>query len=139
MVEFSENENKFFVILASALIVVGIALVFFMLISRPSEKYSELYFDMASLRDKAEVGEEVEFSFSVENHEEQQVDYNYSILVEGAKVNKGTFLLEDGGKETMHEAVVLLDSGEQMVEVKLDNSLQKPYTIFFWINMEESN
>lgn len=137
MVEFSENENKFFVVLASALIIVSIALVFFMLLSKPVEKYSELYFDMASLRDKAEVGGEVEFSFSVENHEGQSVDYNYSVQVEGAEVTKGNFSLTDGGKETVNEAVVLLESGEQMVEVKLDNSLQKPYTIFFWINVGE--
>ncbi|MDP6670766.1 MAG: DUF1616 domain-containing protein [archaeon] len=138
MVEFSETENKFFVVLASALIVVCIALVFFMILSKPSEKYSELYFDVASLRSNAEVGEDVDFSFSVENHEGQQVDYNYSVLIDGVEVNKGTILLYDGDEETVYETVVLLTSGEQMVEVKLDNSLQKPYTIFFWINVEES-
>ncbi len=137
MEEFSKQENLFFVALASAMIIVSLVLVALLLLSRPIEPYNELYFDLDSIQEKALVGDELPFTFFVENHEDRQMDYTYSVLVGGEELKQGELSLADGEQREVNEKVLLSSAGEQKVEVKLENAFQDKYSIFFWIDVGE--
>tara|TARA_Y100000310_G_C20659118_1_gene803655 strand:- start:104 stop:517 length:414 start_codon:yes stop_codon:yes gene_type:complete len=137
MQNFSKQESLFFAILALAIIIVSLALASVFLLSKQPEPYTELYFDLPSLSETAVYGENLEFTFFVENHEAQNMDYKYTVLVAGDAVKEKTISIAQGAKDQVTETV-LVYAGEQKIEVVLENSFQDQYNIFFWVKGESA-
>ena len=131
-----EQESRFFVFLALAIIVVSLILVSQMLLVRPPETYSEVYFDLGSLREKATFGEEIPVWFVVENHEGEGMKYTYKIFVGDKQANEGEFFLRNGKSKTVFESALLANKGKkQRIDVNVRNGLREDYNLFFWLEV----
>lgn len=138
MEEFSKQESFLFTTLVFAIIIVSVALLFFVLISKAPEPYTELYFLPNSLPEKAFAGDSVSVKFFAENHEGREMNYTYSLLLNSSAIKNGAFAIENGAIKEISESIILPTAGAgQKISVELKNAQQETYSIFFWIDVGE--
>ena len=101
--------------------------------AQQSSKETKLYFTPGvSLPTNYLPGENLDFSFTIENQEGRTLDYPYTVLLNGTQVASHSINLKDNSTKEIQERITLpKDQQSLTIEIKLTN---QPKTIRFVLN-----
>lgn len=129
----SEEKTVTYAIIAACIIGIAVVTILVLTYTSTSENFSELYFeDHTELPRIAIVGEEDEFAFTSVSHETDVISYDYTISLDDAVFEMGSFVLGPGENTTINvslmcnnSSLVLFDSYTNTETSYLDH--KKPF------------
>ncbi|MDO8538710.1 MAG: DUF1616 domain-containing protein [archaeon] len=137
----AECQNTDFFLFTGILIVLVIvlgAMSLSLIFTKKSETFSQVFLAQETIPSQVIAGENLQFSFFVENNEGTQSSYSYEIWAEGSKKKSGEIVLENAERKKIDESISFSNafSEKQKVLVKVfSKDSSQPYTLWFWVNV----
>lgn len=122
------------------ILVLGALLVYSYLNVKP-ETFTQVYLIPDKIENTAMVGEKISVEFEIDNREGKTVEYNYKMFFEGKQIDffDRTVEVENKEKKLIVEEISFTeptDGKEKFVIEVFKPEMDKPYSIWFWIEVK---
>ncbi len=135
---FKTEDERLFAVILVVLIIVAAAFMYSIYIGRTPEAFTQAWLE--SYFDSARPGEEMNFSFVIDNHEEKAATYSYKIIVNDVVKKENSIAVDKGENRLVEESISFDMAGSEKQKVLVEiNKPEKPepYSLWFWVDVRE--
>ena len=132
--KFTDSEHAPIAIIAVISILAVIIFSVYFSVTNEPETFTEIWIE--------EIGEQqagnIDFSFGIANHEDKEVEYQYTIVLNSELQSQQKVRVEEGNSRIIDEQISLTETQvPQRIQINVYNAeTENSYSLWFWGNSE---